>query len=171
MPKTQPSGKVSPILVTVPLPCPATVSPDGVLYSVTNPNTTMYNYTCFARFWTATNTSATLSFIFRNDPGYWSLDDVSVYHGVTQILVNGDFENGMTGWVRTGDCGSYNGSVYYSSTDSHSGSVYYAAGCVNGTDTLRQTFSTVVGHSYGISFWLSNNYCCSPIVIANIMIG
>ena len=158
------------ILVTAALPCTTTFSSNGSLYYVVNPSLPMNNYTCFARTWIATGTTATLSFTFRNDPGFWSLDSIAVYHGVNQILINGGFDNGTVGWSQTGTCES-GGQVYYAPSLAHSGSYYYTDGCINSTDTLSQTFSTVIGDNYQINFWLKNDQCCSPMIIAKVTIG
>ena len=156
--------------MTASLPCSTTPSLDGILYSVVDPNITVTNYTCFSNTWIATGPFATLSFGFRHDAYYWILDDVAVYHGMTQLLINGDFENGMTGWTRTGVCDANDSGVYYSTTHARSGTYYYGGSCVGRTDMLSQTFTTVAGDVYEINFWLKNRHCCPPTLIANITI-
>jgi hypothetical protein len=80
------------ILAMVTSPCSPQASLNGILYDLTNPMTSSYpNYTCYAYTWVATESSATWSFVFRNDPGDWMLDDVS---GTTQMIINGSFETG-----------------------------------------------------------------------------
>ena len=160
----------SAILATTSASLAAPLSADGILYSVVNPTFTTTIYTSFNRTWIATSASATLSFSFRHDDYYWVLDDVAVYHGMTQLLINGDFENGMTGWTRTGVCDSNDSGVYYSTTHARSGTYYYAGSCVGRTDTSSQTFATVAGDVYRIDFWLKNRACCPQTLIANITI-
>ncbi|CAF1507059.1 unnamed protein product, partial [Adineta steineri] len=161
-------------MATVAPPCtPQSVS-NGTLLHITNPTSSIYpNYTCHAYTWTATALSATLSFFFRHDPGGWMIDDVSVYYGVTQKIINGGFETGnLTGWNYTGNCNLdvNRGLAYPGSSYAKSGSWYYYDCCAGNMmgDTISQTFSTIVGGTYTISFWLTNYYCCNATEIASI---
>ena len=101
----------------------------------------------------------TLAFLLRNDPSNWYLDDVSVYDGGTQMLVNGGFESGsLSPWVVTlpnGPClfGSPHGQVC--NTLSHTGSYDYCDGCNTVADEVSQSFMAIAGSTYVISFWLS----------------
>ncbi|CAF4893961.1 unnamed protein product, partial [Rotaria sp. Silwood1] len=87
-------------LVTTRPPCTPQSRLSGRLLSIINPTSSSYpTYTCYAYTWVASGTSATLSFSFRHDPGSWILDDVQVYHGLTQLITNGGFESGnLAGW-------------------------------------------------------------------------
>lgn len=142
----------------------------GVLYNVTNPSSSTYPiYAYYEYTWTATNSSATLSFSFRNDPGGWMLDDVQVYHASSQLIQNPGFETGnLTGWLWSGSCFFRNGDIYSGSSNANSGQYYYYDPCSSYGDTISQTFSTVSGDLYNISFWLTNYKCCSSTQIANI---
>ncbi|CAF1283928.1 unnamed protein product [Adineta ricciae] len=147
-------------------------STSNTLLYILNPNSSIYPiYTCYAYTWIATGPSATLSFFFRQDPGGWMIDDVTVYHNSTQLIVNGGFETGnLSSWSLTGTCNLNYGQVYYGSSYAKSGDWYYydrCAGAGNG-DTLSQTFNTVAGDTYYVSFWLTNYNCCDPTEIANI---
>ncbi|UJR11076.1 hypothetical protein I4U23_015258 [Adineta vaga] len=144
----------------------------GTLLYILNPTSTIYPlYTCYSYTWIATGASATLSFFFRHDPGGWMVDDITVYRGPTQLLVNGGFETGnLTGWIRTGICNLNIGEAYFGNTYAKSGDWYYydlCAGDGNG-DTISQTFSTIPGEIYNITFWLANYDCCDETEIANI---
>lgn len=163
------------ILATTAVSCITQAKLNGALYSVTNPTSTYSNYSCFSYTWVATQASATLSFVFRHDPGDWLLDDVSVYHGTTQMIINGGFETGnLTGWTYSisGACsGNFGGRVSYDPTKAKSGNYYYYDGCNSRSDKLYQTFSTIAGDTYNISFWLINEGCCAATEIANITIA
>ncbi|CAF1545498.1 unnamed protein product [Adineta steineri] len=150
-------------MATVAPPCPPQSVSNGTLLYLMNPTSSIYpNYTCYAYTWTATALSATLSFFFRHDPGAWMLDDVSVYYG------------SLTGWNYTGNCGTNYGQATSGSSYAKSGSWYYYDPCAsymggNGWgDTISQTFSTIAGGTYTISFWLTNYDCCNHTEIANI---
>lgn len=135
-----------------------------------NPSSFPYpTYTCYAYMWIATRSSATLSFFFRHDPDGWMLDDIEVYHGMTQLIINGGFESGnLTGWIRTGTCNVYIGMAYPGSSWAKSGNYYYYDRCANHGDEISQTFATIPGDTYVISFWLTNSGCCGTTEIANI---
>ncbi|CAF3927531.1 unnamed protein product [Rotaria sp. Silwood1] len=160
------------LLVTAVPPCTPQSKSTGILFSVTNPTLSDHpTYTCYAYTWVATGSSATLSFFFRHDPGGWMLDDVKVYHGLTQLITNGGFEAGnLNGWSYTGSCNYYTGSVYLGASNAKSGSYYYYNPCAKYGDTISQAFSTVAGDTYVISFWLTNYECCVTTEIANVTI-
>ncbi|UJR19962.1 hypothetical protein I4U23_023094 [Adineta vaga] len=159
-------------LLTVIPPCPPQPISNQTLLYLFNPTTSIYPaYNCYAYTWIATGPSATLSFFFRHDPGGWMIDDVNVYHGSTQMIINGGFETGsLTGWTRKGNCNLNIGQVYSGSTYAKSGNYYYYDPCagMNMGDTLQQTFSTIMGDTYVISYWLTNYGCCNATTIANI---
>jgi hypothetical protein len=81
------------ILATVTSFSTLQVSSDEVFYNITNLTLSSYpNYNYYAYAWVATESTATLSFFFRQDPGRWVLDDVNIYHGGTELIINGGFE-------------------------------------------------------------------------------
>ncbi|CAF1252851.1 unnamed protein product [Adineta ricciae] len=143
-----------------------------VLFSKENPSSSNYpSYNNYTYTWVATKTSATLSFFFRHDPGGWMLDDVSVSHGSTELINDGGFETGnLNAWNYSGSCWYYTGQAYKDSSYAKSGSYYYYDRCRSHGDTISQTFYTVIGETYIISFWLTNYYCCGNTEIAYVTI-
>jgi autotransporter-associated beta strand protein len=120
------------------------------------------NYTYVVQ---ADSSATTLSFLFRNDPSYSQLDNVSltVAGGSTNLLMNGDFENGgyagdgvtiPNNWISIGTPGlGAAGSLYQG--DAESGQYAWNDGAVGGHDGLAQTIATVSGQSYDLSFWFA----------------
>lgn len=114
-----------------------------------------YNYTA-----SSTHT-AVLEFGFAssgiNKIGY--LDDVSIVDtnaSNSEMLINGGFENGsLVGWqsLCSSNCMTLPGSL--STISCHTGSYCYKDGCKNSLDFLRQTFSTIIGHVYKLTFWIN----------------
>ncbi|CAF1530180.1 unnamed protein product, partial [Didymodactylos carnosus] len=108
------------------------------------------------------------TFALRHDPGYWSIDDVSVvpYGGGPEQLLNTGFETGdLSYWTY---CNPKNatdsGTVLYSSTTSayypyyaHNGYYFYQDGSIGYEDYLSQTFLTTPKMEYYISFYLANS--------------
>lgn len=98
----------------------------------------------------------TLTFEIQHDPDWWYLDNVSIYHGATQLLINGGFETGsLSPWTVTSSpsgCSSGAGSVV--SSPCSYGVYCYKDGCKFGSDFLRQQFNVMAGELYVISFFL-----------------
>lgn len=133
------------------------------MYLPSTPGTT--SYTQYTYDFTANDSSSTLSFIAKGDAGgkggfYWLLDLVSVndLNTSTNVLTNGDFETGnLTGWSQycnnDVNCKS---TGYYAHTIT--GSCYSGIYCVYDScdkyDYLFQSFSTVIGHYYSVSYYL-----------------
>lgn len=92
-----------------------------------------------------------------NTPAY--LDAVSIVDknlSNTEVLVNGDFENGtIVGWQELclSSCKTQRG-VINTATSCHTGSFCYVSNCGNGLEFLRQPFSVIIGHVYQLSFWV-----------------
>jgi len=96
--------------------------------------------------------------ILRQDPSFWCLDDISVIgpNGV-QLMQDGGFETGpLTNYYVYCNPNGATYSGYISNTCAHSGSYSFYDGSVTYSDYLSQTFTTVVGDTYNISFWLAN---------------
>jgi hypothetical protein len=127
-------------------------------------NSATATFTLYSYGFTATDSSATLTFTMKGDNGgpadnYYLLDSVSVNHtnANTNVLINGGFDTGdMTGWTQycdtTNNCG---GASYAQVTTSpcYSGPYCCVDKCQN-YDYLLQSFSTVIGDYYLISFYL-----------------
>jgi hypothetical protein len=98
----------------------------------------------------------TLAFQFRNSPGYWYLDDASVYDGGSQMLINGGFETGsLSPWVETtpnGNCGGLAASV--TNTLPFTGNYSLIDGSFSCADEVSQQFMATAGQIYVVSFWL-----------------
>lgn len=122
-----------------------------------------YTYTYVA----IANTTG-VTFILREDSYYFGLDNITVSDNAapsTQLLLNGGFETGSTSsWVYCNpNSATYAGVVRCTSYSSggktysaYSGSCFYLDGAVTYADYLSQTFATIIGHTYTVSFWLYN---------------
>ncbi len=84
-----------------------------------------------------------------------------------ELLTNYGFETGnFSPWIYCNPAGSsYAGVIELTSNNfiaegktyaAHSGNYYYLDGAVGQADYLSQTFTTNIGETYNISFWLYN---------------
>jgi len=114
---------------------------------------------------TASATSTNISFAFREDPNFLSLDDVTVRDVTTSsavTLVNGGFELGIVGqnapvgWTYLNVFGAGAAGVV-STANPHTGSNSYYDGAIQAYDAITQAISTTVGDVYNISFFLNDN--------------
>ncbi len=96
---------------------------------------------------------------------YWLLDSVSVNHtnASTNVLINGGFETGsLTGWTQycatNANCGAGDYGQITTGTACYSGAYCYMDKCFPSSqfDYLIQSFTTVNGDYYIISFYLMN---------------
>lgn len=151
-------------LFLVPLPCQATAAFTGVSTLKTLGNGAM-SWTCFCVNWTASATSHTINFKFRQDSQDWYMDDVSIFDSsANQVILNGGFEGGTSGtamsrprannWAWSGS--SCNCCMGVSSSDFKTGTYSWSDGCNGATDNLSQSFATNIGQKYYISWWLRN---------------
>ncbi len=116
---------------------------------------------------TATTTTSNISFAFREDPAFLSLDDVTMRDVTTNTavtVVNGGFESGPvgahapTGWTYLNIFGAAAAGVVENfSGGAHSGTNFYYDGAVQAYDSITQPIATTVGDQYTISFWLTDN--------------
>jgi hypothetical protein len=146
-------------------PCvPTSVGSSSTIYSTASGSAT--SYTCHAYTWTALTTGVvTLAFQLRQDPDLWYLDDVSVYGGAIQMLINGGFETGsLSPWVRgipNGNCAGSPGQV--SSVSPHDGTYSVMDGSYLCADEISQQFTATAGQVYLVSFWLKSGSLGSGI--------
>ena len=123
-------------------------------------------YTLSTYAFTANTSLVSLNFAMQADEGnnrYWLLDNVSVNrtNTNTNVLINGNFETGdLTGWTQycatTANCA---GALFFgrvTNTSCYMGKYCYVDKCDinNRFDYLTQSFTTVIGESYIVSFYL-----------------
>ncbi len=128
----------------------------------------------------AGQTSAYVSFGFREVPAFFAFDDASVVditHPSGNLLVNGDFSNAQVGqnfptswgrWIQPIDQ-SYVGLIANGPSNCApnqggpvSGGNYWCEGSVEGYDGLWQQIHTNPGDTYEISFYLGDNSGQAP---------
>ena len=121
-------------------------------------------YTQYTGSFMATGTSTTVTFLFRDDPGYIGFDDASVTQGANpNMLANPGFETGdLTGWTYLNKYGvSFAGVVCATppcqSLSPRTGGSFWVDGATQGYDALSQVLSTVIGDTYDVSFWLAQH--------------
>jgi len=155
-----------------------------VINTVTNTDGTVWNQ--YSVGFIASQTTSTITFSFRNDPGYFGLDNVSAVDTVTSsgnLLTNGDFSAATPGLaVCTSTCTSVTpvGWQFYQEPgiagqntnsgvfDGSSGpsvvglsplsgsSQFWGDGAFYAYDSLAQSFQTIINDTYTISFWLAD---------------
>lgn len=155
-------------LATAPTPpcSPASVGSGTALYSA---SVVPSSYSCQAYSWTAPRTgTATLTFQLRDDPGYWFVDDISVYNGGVQSVVNGGFESGSwsPGWSNDIPLCTTGPTAVVSSILPRSGSYSLKDGSIGCADKISQTFAIAISQTYIISFWVTGNGTGSGISAA-----
>lgn len=84
---------------------------------------------------------------------------LSVAPAMSATIVNGDFENGLAGWSKTGTVNAVFGSAYADgvgtiATQAQRENTYafFGGGNVTSINTLSQSFATVIGKTYSFSF-------------------
>lgn len=130
-------------------------------------------YESFTTSFVATGTSTTVSFAFRNQPGYFSFDDASVTAagGTTNLLANAGFEAATVGASVPAGWGSFSQPLAATATGgvasaaspggcgpngAHGGTNFWCAGSVEGYAGLYQTIPTTAGQTYNVGFWLAD---------------
>jgi PEP-CTERM motif len=128
-----------------------------------------HTYTQYTVSFVATNANTALSFQFREDPAFFSLDDIVLQHSGAgaNLVVNGDFEGGTyidpvansaqpNGWTYL-NLFNANASGLVLSNNPHGGASNYYDGAVEAYDGITQGIATTIGDSYTLSFWLDDN--------------
>ncbi|UJR24283.1 hypothetical protein I4U23_027250 [Adineta vaga] len=143
-------------------PCaPVNIGSMSTLLSATSGDTSAFK--CQVYSWTpAASGTVTLAFQFRHDPGLWYLDDVSVFDGTNEKIVNGDFETGSLSpqWTKSAPNGSCTCCItarvdnITGGVVPKSGSQYVIDGSNNCISQISQSFTVTLGQVYTISFWL-----------------
>jgi len=129
-----------------------------------------FPYTYYEYLFVATSTSTTMMFALRQDPSYWCLDDISVDDNGTEMWQDGGFENSpLTQYYTYCNPNGASSSGTISTSCVHSGSYSFYDGSVGYSDYISQSFATVIGATYNISFWLENQGSTPNSVL--LMIG
>ncbi|CAF2417692.1 unnamed protein product [Rotaria sp. Silwood2] len=146
-----------------------------VLYHCNNcpdiPPYTQYTYT-----YTAISNRTRIAFSFREDEGCFALDAVSVRSiaaPTIELIANNGFETGtLSSWTYCNPNSAISAGAVMQNSDSfqcmgytdqaQSGSYFYYDGAVGNCDYLIQMFSTIVGQTYTISYWLYNQGSAHP---------
>jgi len=120
-------------------------------------NVSAFSYTYYQYSFVATSTNTTMMLAFRQDPSFWCLDDISVGYNGIQMWRDGGFESSpLTQYYRYCNPSGATSSGTISTNCVHSGSYSFYDGSVGFSDYMSQSFTTVIGATYNISFWLSN---------------
>jgi hypothetical protein len=146
--------------------------PSGAILDLAGHTINFNSYTQYTTTFTATASSTTVTFLFRNDPGFTAFDDASVVdttHASSNLLTNSGFESNLTGWTflniygagfagmvatNSGGGGSNCGST---NLTAHSGSNFWCDGATQAYDALDQVLATTAGDSYTVSFWTTQH--------------
>ena len=119
------------------------------------------SWTRYSNVFTAASTTAIIRFSSATDQSNkdWYVDTVSVTSntGGSNLLVNGNFENGSSvGW-QVLSCSSSCYATVQTSTTCQGGSGWcYNNACTPSTNIqfIEQYFPTTIGMTYNVSFWL-----------------
>ncbi|HKM47013.1 MAG TPA: Ig-like domain repeat protein [Terriglobales bacterium] len=127
-------------------------------------------YVQYTADFTATQTSATITFAFRDDPADISFANVSVVDVTADSavpLANNDFSQGTVGstptswtWANVSGTGS-EGVVQTGPSYCYTELYCWYDGSSQGYDTISQAITTVAGHNYQVSFFVAENSFCS----------
>ena len=116
-------------------------------------------------------TNTAITFAFREDPAFVSIENVSLQDLTTpggNLLVNGDFSGGTytnsgnsatpLGWTYANVYGaSSGGEVQTGCGGPQPGGYCWYDGAVQAYDAISQTVATTIGHTYQISYYLADN--------------
>jgi hypothetical protein len=162
-------------------------APDGVviLDLATNTDHTIHadTYTQYTTQFVANGARSTLTFAFRTDPGYFTIDNISVVKHLVagNLIQNGGFETAATtgnpvpNWsygIQPGIASEDTGSGLYSAISGAAaaplaGSDAYVSGAFGGYDYISQSFNTTKNATYDVSFFLNWTDAVPTTGIAN----
>ena len=121
-----------------------------------------HEYTTYTTSFVATGSTTDVAFALRDDPSFFSLDDVSVTAttGGANLISNGDFEQGPVGGNAPADwsyLNLYNAEAngVVESNCGVGGSLCYFDGAIGSYDTITQAISTTAGTAYTLTFDLT----------------
>ncbi len=135
--------------------CTTSVENPQVLLYISN--AFLFNYTFYQRSFIAASSDTNLLFVLRQDPSYWCLDDISVESPDGQECIqDGSFESGSLSYYKFRNPSDSPDSGTISTYCPHTGHYNYYDGAVGNPDCLSQSFATIVGTTYNLTFWLSN---------------
>ena len=149
-------------------------APDGVviLDLATNSDNVIHadTYTQYTTQFVANGASTTLTFAFRTDPGYFTIDNISAVNhaGGINLIQNSGFETAasvahpLPSWnygIQAGIATEDTGSGLYSPTSGgngpYAGGDAFVSGAFGGYDYISQTFATTKNAVYDVSFFLN----------------
>jgi hypothetical protein len=144
--------------------------PSGAILDLDGQALPNAGYVQYSVDFTATAAMTNISFAIRNDPGFFGLDDVTLLNKTTSTavpVVNGGFESGIVGnnapvgWTYLNTFGAaFSGIVQNNAAgvgiSAHTGTNFYYDGATQAYDGITQGFTTVIGDTYTISFFLVN---------------
>ncbi len=122
-----------------------------------------HTYTEYSVNFTALGSTTDLAFAFREDPAFWSLDDVSVtvLGGGPNLVSDGDFSNAtLSPWTYDNNYGVNDANGSLTSNCGYSGGSggnCFFDGAVQAYDGIDQNISTVANQQYTLSFWLTDD--------------
>ena len=129
-------------------------------------------YVQYTADFTATQTNATITFAFRDDPADLSFANVSVVDVTADSavpLANNDFSQGTVGstptswtWTNVSGTGS-EGVVQTGPSYCYTELDCWYDGSSQGYDTISQAITTVAGHNYQISFFWPRTAFAAPM--------
>lgn len=116
-----------------------------------------FNWTQVETSFIANSTAVIFSILVRNDPSFFSFDDLSCTApgNDTNLIANAGFEAGVTDpWFLVGVTGlPYAGYLAtHNASVPHSGNWDFYDGAVGGIDGISQVVDTVPGTKYSVSF-------------------
>jgi uncharacterized repeat protein (TIGR01451 family) len=123
------------------------------------------SYQQYSVKFTASLANTAITFAFRDDPAFISFANAQVADLTTpsgNLLVDGDFSGGISGWTYVNTFGATFGGVPQSgAVTCYTFPFCWYDGAVQAYDAISQTIPTTVGHLYQITFFVAENSSCS----------